>query len=386
MPILFNVMQRVVPSANHGSLSVSHLPVVPQGDLNALRTQALQRGFQETEPGVFRHQDGGWATVVNGRIERGVESPTHGKIWFQGVPKPGAAPVQPAAPAAPPPPNPSGKPAAPPATNFGQPQPPQTFHGALMVAQIPLLNAGDLAGLRAAATRLGFVETAQDYYQHPDTSWIGVLSGGNGVFQRGFGGQMFRGLPRDLNALPTYGTSSVPSQIALGQVFDHVTANGFQPSVNFLLGKGFQQRMANYFDHTDGSWVAQIGSQTVMGYQGQKVVKASFMPPPPPPPPPGTYMTYQVQPHLHHQHNSADPWGWYRVNVALGKTPMMSNDAQSRATVQSLGYALAPSASAGTEKWVHPDGSWVQFTPTVTVGFQKWHIGQLPYNNRVANP
>jgi hypothetical protein len=136
-----------------------------------------------------------------------------------------------------------------------------------------------------------------------------------------------------------------------------------------LLGPSSSPRGSSTAATQDGSWVALSKGKLYFGFNGQ-VFDAQ-------PKPTTSAKTYSSLPSM--------AWQWFVNNTALGNTPVIGSNAQCAQTLPALGYLKKN--KGGAVVWEHPDGSYFQEGTYAPVpGFQKWHIGQLPYNNRIPNP
>lgn len=376
-------MKQSMAMAKHGTLAVAHVPFLRRGNLAALQQALPPLGFKETEPGVFRHHDGSWVAIVNNAIERG-----HKDTRFTNIPQPsgnpptaqqsksrsttrGTAPKAPAAPK-----GRAGK-AAPSASSFNLAGVSFEF-GALAAAKLP--RVADAAELKKVALKAGFKAAATDYYVHPDKSWVGFLDSGR--IERGYENIMFRGVPSDIMQMPVAQPQTIYSSQAIYQVFNKLSGSTLKSQQRSLTNAGFAPSQSDSsgkvwaYSHSDGSWAVQTGSKVIMGVNSERVDKQSFMKPAAK----GRAGKYPVYSQVPGNGN----WAWFQQNTVLGRTPGIGNTSASYAVLEGLGYKLQPSPGQGIVLYKHDDGSYVKLGSYFELGFQRWPLGQLPYNNRTS--
>lgn len=93
-----------------------------------------------------------------------------------------------------------------------------------------------------------------------------------------------------------------------------------------------------------------------------------------------------------HLPHFARDWAWYKEkNLAITRWPIVPTVDQARETAKFHGMKQSY-PSPGVERWDHADGSWMKFqygqrAPTLGYRFldgQEFHLGRLPYNNRLG--
>ncbi|MBI5509983.1 MAG: hypothetical protein HY903_14600 [Deltaproteobacteria bacterium] len=399
------------PQFSDGFLACAQLPFLNAANVAADKAMFKQKGFSEKAPGYFEHPDGSWAAYTSGgTIERGV-----GNNSFQRVPV-GIARQQQAAP------------------NFNQ------FGLAIAQAPIAKLTAAALKKSDQALLDAGFTKVHAGLYTHPDQSFVAFVEGQiyfghanvllsgpptysgmqaiapdvNAVLQ----GTVLWGLPIDDQAkcradllargfnearpgyfqhgniwvafddkqvicgsgqyryqaipapetLPKIKPNDGHRWMAIAQTHD-LKADDANLSQR-LGGLGYRAAAPGFYQHQDTSWLAVSGGKLYRGVAGE--VLASV----PKPPDPKDVRQYTSLP--------SSTWDWYKANTALGRVPPIGNNAGSRQTLQGMGFQAV--SSGGTERWQHLDGSWVEFYGggRMDLGWQKWRLGQLPYNNRTS--
>jgi hypothetical protein len=251
---------------------------------------------------------------------------------------------------------------------------PSFEHGALAVAKVPRLDAPGAAA-EAILKKAGFTAAGANKYQAADGSWI-QYSANNQRWERGVGRKVFRGIPSSLDALGSVRFTKAEHGFYAIAYLPKLVAGDAAATRAALVKAGFAATLPTFFSHPDGSFVA-LGDKLTVGVNDQRVT--GF-------PAPGTakkpktpksskrYPTYTQKP-------SPDSWSWWASNTALGKTPLVGDDPNSRMELRKLGYVRQSGGSRG-ELWKHPDGSWVRLDGGASLGFQKWRLGELPYNNR----
>lgn len=77
---------------------------------------------------------------------------------------------------------------------------------------------------------------------------------------------------------------------------------------------------------------------------------------------------------------SAD-WNYYR-QFKIGQLPKMT---AASADIVLRQHGFSATSSGGAARYEHVDGTWVNVAAgRLTLGFKQWHLGQLPYNNRIS--
>jgi hypothetical protein len=150
-----------------------------------------------------------------------------------------------------------------------------------------------------------------------------------------------------------------------------LTAHDDPNLANCLSGLGFQQTAPGLWTHQDASWFAICGGKLHRGIGNTCFSDI------PHPPDPSKIKQWDTLP--------SREWKWWIDNTALGHVPLLGNYNQGIGALQGLGFAKM-SNNNGVERWQHADGSWVEFifNGPIRLGWQKWPLGQLPYNNRIA--
>lgn len=390
-----------------GYLACAQLPFLQAPNLATDRQTFLQKGFMEKTPNYFEHPDGSWlAYTAAGTIERGL-----GQRRFQrnplGIARQARVPVDMV----------------------------QHFQLAIGAKAVAGLQAADLASSDKILTDAGFTKTAPNFWRHADTSYVATADGQivfgvanqplqgapsyaglpvapvdvNTILQAsalwnldptdavaakqtlqtqgfaetrpgffvsgtlwvviegkqvicGTGAARFQTVPSP-TALPTITSNESHKWLAIAQT--HALGATEVDLGSMLLALGFTTQRGGFYSHPDGSWVVVGGQNLLRGHQGQAFSDI------PTPPAPGTYKVYDQVP--------SATWDWFTTNTALGRTPLLGGYAQAIQTIAGLGYLQQ--STGRPERWQHPDGSWVEFAP-FRLGFQKWVLGQLPYNNR----
>jgi hypothetical protein len=74
-------------------------------------------------------------------------------------------------------------------------------------------------------------------------------------------------------------------------------------------------------------------------------------------------------------------WNWYVKNTVLGQLPGLGDEESDKPELKKLGMTKSGN------RWTAPDGTWVRYSGGYLdrLGFQRWHLGQLPYNNRLSS-
>jgi hypothetical protein len=240
---------------------------------------------------------------------------------------------------------------------------PSQEHGSLAAARVPFLNSATPAAVKRAASSVGMKVVGPDQYRHADGSWL--LLDGNGTPQRGYRTSMFRGVPQNVAKFPMAARAAYPSTTATAKVASRV-GSSLPKFVAGLKRKGFTQVLPTYFSHADGSWVAIDGKSVVRGLNQERVNDKSFYKQAGGGRGSKKYPRYTSKP--------SGSWSWYVQNTALGQLPLYP----SAAVLRSHGFVQRGGM------WRHPDGSYTDGSSRF--GWQKWTLGQLPYNGRVSAP
>ncbi|MBI5509978.1 MAG: hypothetical protein HY903_14575 [Deltaproteobacteria bacterium] len=258
-----------------------------------------------------------------------------------------------------------------------RPTAPAPEHSATLAAQVPFLKNNNGAATKKVLLRHGFKEVEDSRYLAADGSWI-QFNPARTAWERGFGKVLFRGLPVKLKDMASEDFDpAMHGGLALsplGKLDRTLSAAGSRAK---LTRAGFTEVLPGYFAHADGSFVTAFDGKLQCGYQQTRVLKAPLTGAKRPRPVSakgGRYRKYSKLP--------SSQWAWYIDNTALGKLPILSNSPEDRRDLASRGFKSKKSGT--TSRFVHPDGSWVEFRRDgrAVLGWQRWHLGQLPYNNR----
>lgn len=437
--------QRTYLQFGHEFAAVAKVPQIVSNDLNELRATALAHGFVETRANFYQHKDGSWVGLLDGpQIEKGYR----GSIFWSHVSVPYTA--EPAGPGTVVPTLALGQVAhavaksgvannldlltskgfvkvtdgyyqAPDKTwvldtgkrpLMGQAhqrltpksfmsqkvydtlpkvatttsKPVQPFEGTLAIARAPKnLTASTLHLHKSQLLADGFVEASPLNFTHSDGSWFRVFD--DGFLYAGHGQTRLNYRPNDLSTATLNLKYSTPRRGALSQIVEQVESNGFAASIPLLESNGFVRMSANFYQHPDDSWVGLIDGKLAMGTDiYSRVTASSYVPAP-------TLLAPGPNGFAAPPNNPTDvKWVWYQENTALGRTPMIQNDAQSRQHLQNIGYQQGLD-SQGQEHWLHGDGSFVTFRKPdgygqvkVDLGYKNWKLWELPYNDRTSTP
>ncbi|MBI5507725.1 MAG: hypothetical protein HY903_03115 [Deltaproteobacteria bacterium] len=321
--------RQVAPSFEDGFLACAQLPFLDPNNLAADRTVFKDAGFKEKAPGYFEHADTSWVFYSqNGGIERGV-----GKQVFQGVPI-GPGRMQQATP------------------GFAE------MGLAVAAPELAGINAAKITASDKVLLDLGFKKITGAYYSHADGSFVAFVSG-----KPRFGNQ---GVVFD--AQPGIGgMAKIKSNEA--HVWLAVAQTGSLKADDARLGEklealGFAAAGSGVYSHPDTSFVAVVGGQLVRGVGGEVLTDL------PKAPKAGSVRQYNALP--------SNTWSWWQQNTALGRLPIIGNDSNGRAVLEQAGFRKV-SAAGGVERWQHKDGSWAELDGGVRCGWQKWELGELPF-------
>lgn len=257
-----------------------------------------------------------------------------------------------------------------------------TFHATLAIGELPWpLPLSDLAALKKVTAAKGFTEVEPFFFKHSDGSWVRMLD--DLSVRYGYNEKIFYGQVQPLRSLPIGPAGRAQRQTPLGAIIDEVHAKGFAASASLLEQREFVKKSENFYEHADGTWVAQVGGELWAGHGAyMRLVPMSYegaitrLAPGPngfakPPAKPGDVL-----------------WDWYMQHTALGRTPLLKDDAATRETLATIGYEKGVDAQ-GREQWKHPDSSYATFAGTtemgsliVELGYNGWTLGELPFNNR----
>lgn len=405
-----NAYPTITPQFEDGFVAAVQLPFLQPNNLTAERQIFTSKGFTEKAPGYFEHPDSSWVAYTSqGRIERG-----RGNQKFQGVP-PGLSRINP--------------------TNPG----PNHFGLAIADTKVAALSHDEIHADDKVLLDAGFTNVAPNVWRHADQSFVVAVDG-----QVKFGHQQtlltsspnpvgFPTIDPDLNIVQQSGAlwglsvndaakakkeltdrgfsesrpgffqsgnvwaliadkqvhvgygqnklASIPSPSNLPKVKSDDThkwsaiaqtskLKGNESDLASQLSQlGFSQAGQNFYTHPDRSWVAVESGKILRGMDGNMFSDV------PKPPNPNDVRQYDQLP--------ATTWDWWvNNNQAIAKLPIIGDTPQARQQLQGLGFQKVPNSTP--ERWQHLDGSYVFFTGRPNLGWQKWTLGQLPFNNRIS--
>lgn len=218
---------------------------------------------------------------------------------------------------------------------------------------------------RDALLARGFTESRKDHFKL-GCLWAGIQNGKVYVgFKSTYSGEVVLRQELGPHLLKKRPASEGDRARAIAQT--HRLTGGERRLDVTLKALGFKDRGGGLFEHKDGSWIFARDGKLTRGVDNAQLSSA------PKPLARGEFPTYDTLP--------SPTWDWFKRNTALGHTPRISSD-QAPRVLKRLGYA-AP--KKGENVWRHKDGSWFRVASyTLTPGFQKWRLAQLPFNNRKA--
>jgi hypothetical protein len=243
---------------------------------------------------------------------------------------------------------------------------PKQSDGALAIAKLSG-NAYDGSTLKRAARVQGFKALGNDRYLHSDGSWAALNSSGYVVY--GHQSTVFDSQPSKLTSL-TMHRGAVSASLAVSNVASKLRG-GRDAMVAQLKRAGFSEVVPGYYSHAEGSWVALAGTQKTFGLGAMRVNPKRVAAPT------KSLRRFRAKP--------SSSWGWYKSNTALGKLPIIRGDEETIGLLLARGFKKA--SKGGRARYVHPDGSWVSLSlndGNVRLGWQKWPLGRLPFNNRTS--
>lgn len=403
-------LRSVNPNFEHGFLATAQLGFLSNPLDAAAKRSLTQAGFKETSTNFFQHADNSWLAMTPNAIDRGHAGQRFSRIPI-GITRQGSG-------------------TTPTASHFGL---------AIADPKIASLTPAGFDKAHDTFTALGFAQTLPNVYKHKDGSFVALTAnklhfGANNtrltkapdptalaakkpttqnIVQMaplwGFDAKDVKGAAAELEKRGF--TETRPGFFKSGSVWASVgdkkvdVGNNTQrfssvPTVNDLAaikpktehrwnaitqtrglkvdGKlaaalkklGFAEKAPGFFQHADSSFVAVDGNKLVRGVGSNRLTSL------PPKPKDGEFPIYQRLP--------SRVWSWYATNTALGRLPIVWDAASAREECQRLGFIKK--ASGRAERWEHPDGSYVRVSPRISVGWQKWSLGQLPFNNRTSSP
>lgn len=135
-----------------------------------------------------------------------------------------------------------------------------------------------------------------------------------------------------------------------------------------------------YVHPTDQSWLAHnpqtgriergAGNVIFQGVPGRQAAPAQPAPQP----------AYQPAAQPNRNGLPSMQWSYYQ-QFQIGQLPQLSYQT-APGVLQGRGFTQSQPGY-----WTHGDGTWVRINGTsLTLGFKQWHLGQLPYNNRIPQP
>lgn len=297
-------------------------------DILASDQSLLDAGFIKQRSAVYAHPDGSRVAIVGNTLRFGA-----GSVLLTAAPKLSQLPVNPV-----------------------------TVQSITAWQSVWDLPTDSLATLLTGLIRKGFSETRSGFFQSTkDGTWVAT----DGTTHRfGDASSCYDVLPSPA-ALPRGEPSPEHRWLAIAQTG---AITGATARLSQKLGAlGFVSAGTKFFTHQDGSWLAIRDDNVVRGVDGLVLTKL------PTTSKQGKYPVYSRLP-------STSDWTWYQKNTALGHTPLLGDKTEARRTLARLGYQ-----EGKKDRWTHPDGSYVHFQGSggLQLGWQKWTLGQLPYNNRV---
>jgi hypothetical protein len=291
-------------------------------------------GFVEVEPGYFEHPDQSWIAFMPNSVERGV-----GGDRFVGLP---------------------GHPAT-----FGCMDAPMPgFHLSAANAVLHAMTLADLQCSDAELLRAGFKrdEAVPTFYRHRDGCYIAFTSTKTYI---GHGRYHFMVPP-----LPLDVDSAIPSrpEHAFAAIAKTAALRADENLPQSLMNEGFTMTLpGTSYSHADGSWIVVQGDSLIRGVDKDLLADV------PAPPVRTSVVKDTSRPPL----PSAKDWSYWERNTAIGKLPMLSGKLTDLLILDAAGFVLT------ADEWWHPDGSWVCFQQRPPLGWKGYHLGDLPYNNRL---
>ncbi len=318
------------PGTNHLGLAIGDGQVarLTAAEITKSDKVLLDKGFTQSTPNVWVHADQSFVAVVADQVHFG-----HQQVLFTGSPHPAGF-------------------------NVVQPD----LNIVQQSGELWGLSIDDAAKAKKELVERGFSEDRPGFFQ---SGRVWALIEDKSVVV-GFDQNRLESIPTP-SSLPSTKSSDAHKWTAIAQTAD--LKAGTKDLAQKLGDLGFSESSPNFFTHADQSWVALEGKKLLRGVDGNQFSDV------PKPPDPSEVRQYTSLP--------AQTWDWWVTNnQAIAQLPIIGDDASARGHLQRLNFQQVPNSSP--ERWQHLDGSYVTFNGRASLGWQKWTLGQLPFNNRIS--